>query len=232
MDLDRCDPDGVDFRALDYISTYDAHLMCPICRCPFVRPVRLQCDHIFCRTCLDSAITCSSSRDDFTCPTCRSPTSDTSVNVPRMLINMCDDIRVKCPFSREGCSEIIPRGHVQLHVDKYCAYRLVDCPDEGCDKKTTKMHLHPEGKCMHELRHCPHCEEDVMEQDFEVCRQSSLSDHANTRTHRTTPKTSVPVSKLPVPTARPRYSEKPSTNTSPPARRRSTPAPPRNMAVP
>lgn len=164
------DTDGlVDFRSLDYISSYDAHLMCPICHCPFISPVRLHCDHVFCRKCLHSAIASSgASRDDFKCPTCRASTTDAFMNVPRLLINMCDDIRVKCPFAREGCTEIVPRGHLQAHVGKYCDYRMVDCPDESCEKKTRRMRLDPEERCLHGLIRCSGCEEDVMEQDFEV----------------------------------------------------------------
>lgn len=164
------DSDLVDLRSLDYVSSYDTHLMCPICRCPFIHPVRLQCDHVFCQKCLDSAITSSgASRDDFKCPTCRAPTTDAFMGVPRLLINMCDDIRVKCPFANEGCAEIVPRGHVRAHVSKYCDYRLVDCPDESCEEKTRKIHLRPEGRCLHSLIRCSSCKEDIMEQDFEVC---------------------------------------------------------------
>ncbi|KAF7168315.1 hypothetical protein CNMCM5623_001336 [Aspergillus felis] len=164
-----CDRDEiVDLRALEYVSNYDDHLMCAICHCPFIRPVRLQCDHVFCQKCLNSAITTfAAGRDAFTCPTCRTPTRDVYINVPRLLINMCDDVRVKCPFSGEGCKEIVPRGHVQAHVDKYCGYRLMDCPGTLCDKKTRKKHLSPDKKCMHELHQCSRCEEEVMEQDYE-----------------------------------------------------------------
>lgn len=159
----------VDLRSLDCVSSYDDHLMCPICHCPFIRPVRLQCDHVFCQKCLNSAITSfSAGRDEFTCPTCRTPTRDVYLNVPRLLINMCDDIRVKCPFWAEGCTEIVPRGHVQSHVDKYCNFRLMDCPNTLCDKQTRKKDLNSEGRCMHELHACTRCEEEVMEQDYEV----------------------------------------------------------------
>ncbi|KAG2416846.1 hypothetical protein HFD88_008063 [Aspergillus terreus] len=158
----------VDLRSLDYVSSYDDHLMCPICHCPFIRPVRLKCDHVFCQKCLNTAITSfAAGRDEFTCPTCRTPTRDVYLNVPRLLINMCDDIRVKCPFWAEGCTEIVPRGHVQSHVDKYCNYRLMDCPNPLCDRKTRKKDLHPENRCMHELHTCTRCEEEVMEQDYE-----------------------------------------------------------------
>jgi RING-type zinc-finger len=161
----------IDLRSLEYISNYDEHLMCPICHCPFIRPVRLQCDHVFCQTCLNFAITSvaiGSQRFRFPCPTCRAPTNDIFMNVPRLLINMCDDIRVKCPFSEEGCKDILPRGHVQSHVDKYCESRLLDCPNPDCDKKTRKKDLSPDHRCLHRLMRCDGCEQNVMEQDYDV----------------------------------------------------------------
>ncbi|KAL4807692.1 hypothetical protein BDV18DRAFT_107003 [Aspergillus unguis] len=163
------DQDGqIDLRELEYIISYDDHLMCPICHCPYIRPVRLGCDHVFCQTCLNTAIrSYSSSRDDFTCPTCRTPTLDVYLNVPRLLTNMCDDLPVRCPFTSGGCKEIVPRGHIQSHADKYCGYKMMDCPSPSCEEKTRKKDLSPEGKCMHELHKCLRCEADIMEQDYE-----------------------------------------------------------------
>lgn len=159
----------VDLRALEYVSSYDDHLMCPICHCPFVRPVRLQCDHVFCQKCLNTAITSTGvDPEDFKCPSCRAPARDVFLDVPRLLVNMCGEIQVKCPFSEEGCKEIVPRGHVQTHVNKYCSYRLMDCPDPLCEKKTRKKDLHSDHKCMHELCRCSRCDGEVMEQDLEV----------------------------------------------------------------
>jgi hypothetical protein len=168
---DNCDRDElIDLRGLDFVSDYDSHLMCPICHCPFVDPVRLQCDHVFCQSCLSSAINTfrSADSDEFPCPSCRTPTREVSTSVPRLLINMCDEIRVRCPLITEGCHEIIPRGHVQSHVEKYCGYRLVPCSDDSCDRLIRSKDVGIDGKCIHVLRQCPRCEEDVMEQDYEV----------------------------------------------------------------
>lgn len=167
------DADLVDLRALEYTSDYDEHLMCPICHCPFVNPVRLHCDHVFCQECLSTAIICTSTvgtgTSNFKCPGCRVPSKEVFLNVPRLLVNMCNEIQVKCPFSDEGCGEIIPRGHVQAHVDKYCNYRLLDCPDESCEKKTRRKDFRSDNRCVHTLRSCPNCDEQVMDLDFEVC---------------------------------------------------------------
>jgi hypothetical protein len=176
-------PESVDLRALDYVSGYDGHLMCPICHCPFIRPVRLQCDHVFCQKCLNTAIRSGiTSTENFTCPTCRASTMAIFMNVPRLLINMCDDVRVKCPFSDGGCTEILPRGHVQSHVDKYCDSRPLPCPDVCCEKKTRKRDLDPDGRCLHMPHLCDGCEEFVMEQDMNVSllpvsKQFSSRDH-------------------------------------------------------
>ncbi|KAJ5697912.1 Zinc finger RING-type [Penicillium malachiteum] len=167
----------VDLRALDHVSSYDSHLMCPICHCPFIQPVRLQCDHVFCEKCLRSAITTfhSADSDHFPCPSCRTPTRHVSMSVPRLLINMCDEIQVQCPLSRNGCQELVPRGHIQSHVEKYCGYQLVPCPDESCDKKTRKKDLQVEKRCRHSYCRCSRCEEDVMEQDYEVLKRKGTN---------------------------------------------------------
>ncbi|KAJ5488763.1 hypothetical protein N7539_003653 [Penicillium diatomitis] len=161
--------DSLDLRSLDLVSSYDSHLMCPICHCPFVQPVRLDCDHVFCQQCLGSAIITFRSADanEFPCPSCRTPTTRISMSVPRLLVNMCDEIQVRCPSAEAGCEEVLPRGHVQSHVQKYCGFRLVPCPDESCGKMLRQKDLQTDGRCLHGYCRCERCSEDVMERDFE-----------------------------------------------------------------
>ena len=158
----------LDLRTLDYVSSYDSHLMCPICHCPFVQPVRLHCDHVFCQKCLASTIITfrSADTDEFSCPSCRTPTSQISTSVPRLLVNMCDEIQVRCPWAEAGCEEVVPRGHVKSHVEKYCGYRMVLCPDESCGKTIRQKDLQSDGRCVHGYRRCERCGEDVVEQEF------------------------------------------------------------------
>ncbi|KAK2742910.1 hypothetical protein FQN57_005040 [Myotisia sp. PD_48] len=174
--------DGLlDLRALEIVSDFNTHLMCLVCHCPFIQPVRLRCDHIFCQDCLSDCIRTSptfmnssnsdgpslSQPDDFLCPTCRSPTNATFSTVPRLIIAMCDDIPVKCPFSAAGCSEVVQRGHVQSHVDKYCDYRFLDCPDITCGKKIRKKDFVSSEKCLHVHVDCEDCLESVPKLDLE-----------------------------------------------------------------
>ncbi|EGD95451.1 hypothetical protein TESG_02932 [Trichophyton tonsurans CBS 112818] len=163
-----------DLRALEAVSEYNKNLMCLVCHCPFITPTRLRCDHIFCRSCLDDCIKSSSDMNQFTqpseflCPTCRTPTHATYTTVPRLVVAMCDDILVKCPYHVEGCTETIQRGHAQVHVDKYCEYRWMSCPDAQCEKKIRKKDLGSEDRCLHTLVDCGQCGESVMELDFEA----------------------------------------------------------------
>ena len=92
---------------------------------------------------------------------------------------MCDEILVKCAFSKEGCEEIIQRGHAQAHVDKYCDYRLMDCPDANCDQKVRKKDMDAGGKCLHELRECEECGDSMMELEYQVYRRMFESDYGN-----------------------------------------------------
>lgn len=167
----------IDLRSLEPVSDYDGHLMCPICHCPFIRPLQLSCDHIFCQSCLDSCVSSSgssstvrerSTTDLFLCPTCRAPTNSTFKSAPRLIVAMCDEILVKCPFSASGCEEIMERGYVQTHVDKYCVCRLVPCLDASCNKMIRVKDIPSDSHCMHELWECEQCKELIMELELTV----------------------------------------------------------------
>lgn len=127
---------AVDLRLLDYIVEPDPNLLCAICRCPFVDPVVLtECDHCFCRDCIRqswSTYTPLGPRGD--CPTCRTPAklgprSATS----KILVNILDDLAVKCPQNVEGCTNQVKRGEVQDHVNLYCGYASIECTAPDCE---------------------------------------------------------------------------------------------------
>jgi hypothetical protein len=163
----------VDLRSLEYVSDFDDQLMCAICRCPYIQPIRLQCDHIFCQRCFDraQAFTANNTAPTSTgakCPSCRSPVNKVYLSIPRIVTNMIDDLKVRCPLEKEGCVDIVTRGFAQTHVDKYCKYTPIDCPDQACSKKTPRKDLDPD-KCLHTIVPCSNkCETMVVLQDMEV----------------------------------------------------------------
>ncbi|KAI4748605.1 hypothetical protein E4T50_01122 [Aureobasidium sp. EXF-12298] len=164
----------VDLRALDYVSAYDSNLMCPICRSAFVDPVVVaDCDHHFCRDCLD--YTTSWNQFSGTCPTCRRPGRLIgSGSASKLLLNILDDLFVKCPNQLEGCDQQIKRGHLLDHMHIYCDYTLIDCPQDGCDQKTRRKDAET---CMHQPVSCLACRQSMTVQDLDTHWQTVCADH-------------------------------------------------------
>lgn len=147
-----------DIFSLEYVGEVDENLMCPICHSPFVSPISLPCQHIFCRSCLLRAF--DHQQDNKTCPSCRTPTDFLSIiDVPKVIHRILEETRVKCPLSSKGCTENIPRGSVQTHLDRYCGYEETFCPSDECDKLVPRRLA--KGDCLHKLISCQDCFEEV-----------------------------------------------------------------------
>lgn len=185
----------VDYRMLDYISKYDENLVCPICRCPFVDPVILtECDHAFCRECIRQTWPDHNPLGPRgNCPTCRTPAklgARSSTN--KIIVNILDDLEVKCPKHEQGCTIIVKRGEVQDHVTLYCGYGMIECPAEECTQAISRkdsgegcLHYpvscidchqamlkselgqHWKMECPDRRMFCPLCNSDVFYRDFE-----------------------------------------------------------------
>jgi hypothetical protein len=137
----------LDLRALDYVSEYDSHLMCPICHVPFIEPVVLDCDHTFCSSCYQDYRITMSSTERPQCPTCRSFCLGSLRKASRLITNMCNDILVRCP--NEGCEQVLPRYCIEQHSRRDCPEERRPCPVTTCVKQTRRKDLVP-GECKHE----------------------------------------------------------------------------------
>lgn len=136
----------VDLRALDYVTEYDSHLMCPICHVPFLEPVVLECDHTFCNSCLKEYREGAAIGMRSQCPTCRSFLLSAPRKASRLIVNMCNEIRVRCP--NEDCEDVIPRGAVERHATKECQHERLRCPDPECGKMVKRKNYVP-NQCIH-----------------------------------------------------------------------------------
>ena len=154
---------GFDFRSLDYLPDYDSRLMCPICHVPFIEPRRLVCDHIFCNYCFNSHLytTRGPARDQ--CPTCRAETTTTTLSVPRVIVNMCNDVKVYCPNRSIGCEDIMTREFAPRHISQ-CGYERVKCPKPKCTKTTRRKDI-ADGICRHDTFKCYGCMEIIVAQN-------------------------------------------------------------------
>lgn len=158
----------VDIKALEYTGPVNPNLVCPICRCPFLSPRRLRCDHIFCADCLNQSML-----DEYansTCPSCRQQIyplmPDAIQPVSRIIIHILDDLTVKCPSMSDGCQTELARGTVRDHIMNYCSYADVVCPAENCDLVVARKDF-AQGRCLHSKVHCPDCQQSLLERDLE-----------------------------------------------------------------
>ncbi|GAB7338642.1 hypothetical protein MBLNU457_5375t1 [Dothideomycetes sp. NU457] len=127
----------IDFHLLDYVAECDENLVCPICKCPFVEPIAFnECDHTFCRGCLLRFWGASQYVPGIlrgNCPTCRTACKLIARGATsRILVNILDELIVKCPRHTEGCTAEVKRGEVQDHINGYCGYAWTVCPEEDC----------------------------------------------------------------------------------------------------
>ncbi|CZT02635.1 hypothetical protein WAI453_002139 [Rhynchosporium graminicola] len=158
---------NVDLRAVTYESIVDENLMCPICHCPLVDPVMTECDHIFCRSCIEESVTHSR-----TCPIDRSPL-DQDVRelkrAPKIVINQLDGLKAKCP----ACGMGFARSMLENHLEKYCPETIMRCPGRNEEiecRENVKRKLAGRG-CLHFETECIDCGEKLLEVDMEEHRE-------------------------------------------------------------
>ncbi|CAI6254436.1 unnamed protein product [Periconia digitata] len=155
-----------DVHLLEYCHTPDSNLVCLICHSPFDKPVKLLCDHYFCRQCLEHAWAAQQDGEK-TCPTCRSKVDvDKDLRpVPRIIETMLDELVVKCPNSKSGCDWSDQRANVHDHVMLYCVYTLVQCPSYDCRLHISQKDFHK--GCLHYTVSCENCHTSMMMKDLE-----------------------------------------------------------------
>ena len=114
----------IDTANLEYEdSNWNVNLECGICRMPLLEPETLHCDHTFCAECIRRALSIR-----FECPECRTAVRPEFSRPPRFVLNLLNEIKVRCPLRDRGCEQIMSRSDVSKHVMHHCGYLLVACP--------------------------------------------------------------------------------------------------------
>lgn len=141
-------PHTIDLRSLTYLDTVDENLICPICRVPLVDPVDTDCDHTFCRDCINEAL-----KHSELCPIDRySLSRHTPLNrAHKIVTNQLDALLVKCIC----CEAPVPRSMLQNHLERYCKEALVKCAGKTCNE-VVRRKLYGQG-CLHYDTVCPDC---------------------------------------------------------------------------
>ena len=91
-------------------------LQCPVCYEIVLEPVQTSCGHLFCKKCVRGVIRCPTCREQFTSMPDR-------FNNRRVL-----SLRVKCPFTENGCKWVGDLGDVGDHEAVQCEFQPKPCP--------------------------------------------------------------------------------------------------------
>ncbi|KAG5365974.1 E3 ubiquitin-protein ligase TRIM50 [Yarrowia sp. B02] len=115
----------LDYWSLEYIDLPE-QLSCPVCTCGFVTPYSTKCGHTFCRLCILSTMRVADSGNR--CPICRTQIDpETLQPAPLVLVDLVNELQVKCPFTNRGCGHVGPRSQMEMHCRQQCNYAQVPC---------------------------------------------------------------------------------------------------------
>ena len=112
------------------------------------------CEHNFCRLCLDGWIVSQTDESNVPCPECRTLfAKEHDVKVAsRFIRNMLIEIRLMCPFEECGTTVRYDNFESHTHACQCNPANKVSCAgcDEQCSRQTLEEHTNG---CIHYLRH-------------------------------------------------------------------------------
>ena len=111
-----------------YTGVVHPALKCGLCRGAVFQPHETDCEHYFCRICIDEHVSRMGSAP--TCPTCESPLSNRNPHrkMTKMVWEIVGDLTVKC--GKGSCDMIFSRKDYKSH-QAACEWTTVSCPT-GC----------------------------------------------------------------------------------------------------
>ncbi|EDV99486.1 E3 ubiquitin-protein ligase NRDP1 [Drosophila grimshawi] len=131
------------------VGHVDEELLCPICADVLEEPLQSSgCEHAFCRFCIETWM-----NEKHICPVDRSDLLPVHlVTVPRFMRNMLGRLKIKCCFSENGCSALMPLEQYRRHVENCQSNPKVEvlCT-KGCGMKVPKDEMFRHN-CVLELR--------------------------------------------------------------------------------
>ena len=140
----------------------EKHLICSIYLNVFRNAIRSDCEHTFCKQCVEDWI--KTNKDD--CPECRKAfikrerNLSTSYDENTLIVcdyvfrtnlmanNLINDLKIKYDFESKGCKEVIELGLLSSHL-KECEHRL--CEDCGL---TFLNRVRRDGEQEHDMLKC------------------------------------------------------------------------------
>ncbi|XP_041939847.1 RING finger protein 151 [Alosa sapidissima] len=133
-----------------FVETPDYDLICIICRGVLRCPVRVACNHIFCKRCILQWL-----KRQETCPCCRKPVTQNLMFVMFRLSKAIGRLQVKCRNTPQGCTATFPLSEEYLHSST-CPFEWLLCPHPGCGARVLRRDADSHtGACPNWSQLCP-----------------------------------------------------------------------------
>ncbi|XP_063076970.1 RING finger protein 151 [Engraulis encrasicolus] len=133
-----------------FVEPPDYDLICIICRGVLRCPVRVACNHIFCKKCILQWL-----KRQETCPCCRKTVNQNFMFVMFRLSKAIGRLQIKCRNSAQGCAATFALSEEYLHSST-CPFETVLCPHSGCGERVLRSGLEAHARlCPHWSQLCP-----------------------------------------------------------------------------
>ncbi|KAK3093913.1 hypothetical protein FSP39_021708 [Pinctada imbricata] len=140
--------------------------VCIICASVLRNAMQLPCGHLLCETpCVDVLF---DNKEEATCPIreedCLEPFKKREVFKDVCTRKEVLLLKVYCPYRKQGCKEKFPWRVLNKHVAE-CQFRLVPCPNEGCNEQISANQLeeHRLKMCLYRPVICEYCGQTIPE---------------------------------------------------------------------
>ncbi|XP_043110287.1 RING finger protein 151 [Puntigrus tetrazona] len=138
------------YEVEQFVDTPDDDLICVICRAVLRCPVRLKCNHVFCKECILQWM-----KRQVKCPCCRQPIDQNQMLVLFKLSKSIGRLSIKCRNAQQGCRATFPLSNEYLHISS-CPYEWQLCPHEGCGQQVLRKDAQAHDQsCSHWRQLCP-----------------------------------------------------------------------------
>lgn len=133
----------------------DPALLCAFCKGVVEEPVAGKCSHLFCKACLEKAL----SKRRHECPECEMEISSSEAKAPEdELVEKLGGLSLQCKHHKDGCEAVVGYHAMPAHMLMECPFRLVPCEHKGCSELIP--HADREGhmeQCSYRLVECKVC---------------------------------------------------------------------------
>ena len=142
----------------------DENLHCVICTNVLKDPV--QCrrnEHHFCRTCITENL-----KHSRNCPICQDPLTEETLGRPqRFLANTLSSLKISCENSERGCRNVVELGSLDTHVAT-CGFSPVPCSNDQCVEIISRRdkEIHENKVCDFRRVNCDYCGQMVLYKNF------------------------------------------------------------------